>query len=341
MTEPDSNPSAFIRFRALLALLITLLIGAVVIIAMTWFVIGSPGRSVAIPVAEGLTVREFAVLPDNDAYPAALAIAADGTLYTGSYQSGALWLINPNGAVSEIAETRDRIGSVTGLDVAPDGALYILDRISPLDDRGAIVWRYDADGIARLFSLPAEDLRLPDDIAVDKESRIAISDRAGAILRFDDTGKRLADRASDAWRNFCLQTCAPTGLAYDALNHALIVSDSLHNTVARINLGAAEASDDRLLFAAAPDQDYGIDGLTIAPDGTVYLALLNWNRVARLDDGALAMLARDFRGASDLVFDPAGQRLIVTNWNQFSLVSGAQPQLPFALDLIDLAPAAD
>ena len=78
--------------------------------------------------------------------------------------------------------------------------------------------------------------------------------------------------------------------------------------------------------------------MALSPAGDVYLALLNWNRVARLEAGELVMLAKDFRGASDLAYDAARDRLYVTNWNQFGLAFGTRPQLPFAIDVIDLSP---
>ena len=166
---------------------------------MTWFVIGSAPRSNAIAIAEDVNVSEFATLPDDDAYPAALAIDADGGLFTGSYQSGALWSINPAGEVREIPGSRELIGSVSGLDVASDGALYILDRIAPLDARGAVIWRYSAGELSRLFEIRYDAFFggvLPDDIAVDADERIYISDRLGHVLRYSRTGAPLGD----GWR---------------------------------------------------------------------------------------------------------------------------------------------
>ena len=90
------------------------------------------------------------------------------------------------------------------------------------------------------------------------------------------------------------------------------------------------------LFNDEGRNEYGFDGITVAPNGDVYLALLAWNRAARLQDGELLMLARDFRGASDVAFDAERDRLYVTNWNQFSLGFGTRPQLPFAIDVIEL-----
>ena len=338
MSEPDSNPRPFTRFRALLALLITLLIGAVVIVAMTWWVVGSAPRSQAIAERDGLSVREFVALPDEDAYPAALAIDADGRVYTGSYQSGALWAISPDGAVSEMADSRARIGSITGLDVAPDGALYILDRIAPLESKGAVIWRYQAGELRSLVEIPAEPsigLLLPDDIAVDSAGRIYISDRDPArVWRYSSDGRNLGL----FWRPPADSEAAPTGLAYDAGREAILISDSAQDAVYRVPASATDLASavdaTETLFDDQGRQGYGFDGIAVTPAGDVYLALLAWNRAGRLDQGELVMLARDFRGASDLVYDAARNRLIVTNWNQFSLGFGTSPQLPFALDVI-------
>ncbi len=337
----DPHPSRFTRFKALLTLLLALLIGVIVMLGLTWFVIGSPGRSIAIPVAVGVTVAEFAALPDDDAYPAALAIAADGTLYTGSYQSGALWQVSPAGAVREIPGAREHIGSVTGLDLAADGALYILDRVTPLDARGAVVWRYAADELSALVEIPpdpAVGLMLPDDIALDSDLRIYISDREPArVWRYTSDGVNLGL----FWRPPGDEMAAPTGLAYDAARAALLITDSERDAVYRVPVNTADiAAATEVLFDDQARNDYGFDGVSVTPAGDIFLALLNWNRVARLEAGALVMLARDFRGASDLAYDAARSRLFVTNWNQFSLGFGTRPQLPFALDVIDLSSAS-
>ena len=342
MPESDSNPSSFTRFRALLALLITLLIGAVVMVAMTWWVVGSAPRSQAVAEREGVSVSEFAALPDEDAYPAALAIAGDGTVYTGSYQTGALWAISPDGDVSEIAESRSRIGSITGLDIAPAGDLLILDRIAALESKGAIVWRYQAGELTSVVQIPAEPtigLQLPDDIAVDSAGQIYISDREPArVWRYSGDGENLGL----FWRPPAGAEAAPTGLAYDPGRDAILISDSAQDAVYRVPAGAADlataSAATETLFNDQGRNGYGFDGLDVSPSGEVYLALLAWNRAARLHKGELQMLARDFRGASDLVYDAANHRLIVANWNQFSLGFGTRPQLPFALDVIDLDP---
>lgn len=338
----DPKPARFPRLRALLLLLIALAFGLILIAAMTWFVIGSAPRSQAVAIADGIRVSEFATLPDDDAYPAALAIDADGTLYTGSYQSGALWSISPAGAVQAVSGSRERIGSVTGLDVAPDNALYILDRIAPLKAEGAIVWRYANGDLHRLFEIRAETFNgniLPDDIAVDIAGRVYISDRLGRVLRYSGAGEPLGSSGAYWWLAPCHEDCEITGIAYDRENDALLIADPAAEQVYRVTIADETPGEvDTLARGADQKSDYGFDGIAWSPGGDVYLALLNWNRVARLEAGGLVMLAKDFRGASDIAYDAARDRLYVTNWNQFGLAFGTRPQLPFAIDVIDLSP---
>ena len=341
LVETNPNPVRFPRLRALLFLLLSLAFGAVLIIAMTWFVIGSPPRSQAVAIADGIKVAEFATLPDDDAYPAALAIDADGILYTGSYQTGALWSITSDGAVREIPGSRERIGAVSALDVAPDGALYILDRVAPLNAEGAVVWRLAGGELASLFEISSEAFFggvLPDDIAIDSESRIYISDRLGHVLRYGQNGEPLGERGEAYWWHApCRDDCEITGIAYDRANEALLIADPAAEAIYRVAIADAPGDMSTLLHGAEQKNDYGLDGVTVTPSGDIYLALLNWNRVARVEDGTPVMLAKDFRGASDIAFDGARSRLYVTNWNQFSLAFGTRPQLPFALDVVDLA----
>jgi hypothetical protein len=69
------------------------------------------------------------------------------------------------------------------------------------------------------------------------------------------------------------------------------------------------------------------------------VAALGQNGVAQVAGGELAYIAGLFRGASDVDYDPTSDSLYVTNWNQTPLViPGDLPQLPFALDVIDLSP---
>ena len=343
--QQPENPSNFTRLRALMFLIGSLLIGAVVIVLMTWWVIGSAPRVTAVPVDDGVTVSEYITLPDDDSYPAALAIGDDGTLYTGSYQTGAIWSISSDGFISEIADTRERIGSVSGLDMAPDGALIILDRILPLDAKGAIVWRYGAGKLESIVEIPNDEtvgVVLPDDIAVDNEGFIYITDRdPGRVWRYTTDGIN-----QGVWWTPPTATedekVAPTGIAYDPTNNVILITDSEQDAIYQVPATSATLDESlenaELLYVDTQDNGFGLDGITVSPFRGIYVALLSWNQVARLEGNELVMLAREFRGASDVAYDPEKDGLFVTNWNQFSLGFGTSPQLPFALDIVDLSP---
>ena len=337
-TKPSSSPSSFTRTRARLFLIATLCFGAALTALMTWWVIGSPPRTQAVAVAAGASLAEYAILPDDDAYPAAIALGADGTVYTGSYQSGTVWAV-VDGVPRELAQSRARIGSVSGLDTAPDGSLLILDRITPLDAQGAVIWRYAAGELRPLVQIPQDEtsgLTLPDDIAVDGRGYIYVSDRAPArVWRYAADG-----RSQALWWQPTAVDAAPTGLAYDPAHDAILITDSAKDAIYRVPVAAVELSAARrqteTVYQDGSGAGYGFDGIAVSPGGEVYVALLAWNRVARLERGGLVMLARDFRGASDLAYDGQEARLFITNWNQFSLGFGTRPQLPFALDVLHL-----
>jgi sugar lactone lactonase YvrE len=347
LEQSTDQPSSFTRLRALMFLVGTVIVGVLVIVLITWWVVGSAPRATAIAIDETITVSEYIILPDDDSYPASLAIADDGTLYTGSYKTGVVWSITSDGVITELADTRDRIGAVSGLDIAPDGTLIILDRIDALDALGAIIWRYADGELSSLAEVPYADGRgvvLPDDITVDGAGFIYITDRDPArVLRYTPDGLNqevwwtpvtASDGTSDA----------PTGLAYDAVHDVILITGSNQDAIYRVSATSSDLNEalnkTELLYVDTQANSYSFDGITVTASGGIYVALLNWNRVARLDGNDLVMLARDFRGASDVAYDADKDALIVTNWNQFSLGFGTSPQLPFALDILDLSPEA-
>lgn len=343
--QAQEKTSNFTRLQALLFLIGTLAVGAVVIVLMTWWVIGSAPRTVAVPMDARVTVEEYITLPDDDSYPAALAIAADGTLYTGSYASGAVWSISADGFISEVPDTRDRIGSVTGLDVDDNGTLYILDRIDPLDAQGAIIWQVTDGDLSSIVEIPNNEtigVVFPDDIALDRAGNIYITDRSPArVWRYSPDGTNLG-----IWwmppTGDPDEVTAATGLAYDPNEDAMLITDGERDAIYRVPASASDfdaaVEHTELLYVDTQGNDYSLDGIDVSPFRGIYVALLGWNRVARLDGTELVMLAQEFRGASDVAYDADKDALYVTNWNQFSLGFGTQPQLPFALDIVDLSP---
>jgi sugar lactone lactonase YvrE len=314
------------------------------LVLITLLLIGqslNPGeRTMAQALVPQVTVREFAILPDNDAYPAAVAAAPDGTVYTGSYASGAVWAIDPDGSVRELPNTREAIGAVTGLAVMPDGSLLVVDQ-QDTDPRsaGGSVQRIAPDSSVSLFAT-IEDERgfiAPNDIVVDGSSTVYVSDPGrNEIWRFvaDESGAV----SGDVW----WVPPAPsentvnsiTGLAYDATRDAIVVTDPEANKVYRVAI--ADGSFETLYQHGSRPNPPGFDGATVAPDGTLYVAAFGQNGIAIVNEGDLDYIVGLFRGASDVEY-AAPNRLYVTNFDQTSIIVPlVQPQLPFALDVIEL-----
>ncbi len=293
------------------------------------------GRDTSVALVDGVSVREFAVLPDDDAYPAAVAVGPGGTVYTGSFASGAMWAITPDGDLSEMPGTREAIGAVSGLTVAPDGSIYLVDQVdSSPATLGGDVKRITPNGDISVFA-EIDDERgflLPDDIALDPAGNVYVSDRGrGEVWRFAPDGQ-----GSLWWTpppNERSTRPAPTGLEYDPGHHALLITDSTLDILYRVDIDSGETE----VLYDHQGQDFapGFDGLTMAPDGTIYIAALAQNGVVRLNDGELEYIAGVFRGVSDVAYSEG--RIYATNFDSYSLaVPFVRPRLPFALDVIDL-----
>jgi sugar lactone lactonase YvrE len=293
------------------------------------------------PTAQALvpevSLREFATLPDADAYPATVAAAQDGTVYTGSYATGTLWRITPDGVVSEIPGSREQIGAVSGLTVGSDGTLWVVDVIDT-DPRsaGGALWRVTPDGQISAFGRLDGDVRgliAPDDITLDAAGNVYVSDRGrNEVLRYTPDG------AGEGWwqpsSSDSTEQRAITGLAYDVARDALLVTDPEVNEIYRVSL--ADGATEIVYSHGNREFPPGFDGITITPDGAIYVAALGQNGVARVGDGDLDFIAGLFRGAADV--EASGDQLYVANFDQSSLVLPIRPGLPFGIDVITLTP---
>lgn len=320
---------------------ILLMVGGLLLIgAITVFLIllsfNAASRPTGIGLQPEVVVSPFATLPDDRAYPAALTVAPDGTIYTASYATGAIWSITPEGVVTEIPGTRDALGSVAGLAAAADSTLLVIDRVTE-DPRGSggQIWRLSpAEGDLTPFAaIPAVNgepgFLSPVDLTIDAAGQVYVVDRGRhEIWRWSNDG-------SDGVRFWTPpdETALPTGIAYEPLTDSLLVTDTELNLVYRVPLDGSPATEIyRYTSAITPPT---LDGVAVAPDGTIYLTALEQNGVVTLRDGDIAYIAGNFRGPSDLEFSPDGTRLYVTNFDSTALVMpGINPMLPFALDVI-------
>jgi streptogramin lyase len=294
---------------------------------------------------DSVMVEEFITFEDDDAYPGAIAVAPEGTLYTGSFATGTVWQATPDGTVTELSGTRDELGSISGLDVGADGTLYILDRRHPIESRGAQVYRLVDGNLERIAQFPAEGnnaVQSANDIAVDSEGRVYLVDLGGAtIWRINPD----AGTINRWWQpDTTNRSYALVGAAYYPARDSLLVTDASAGAIYTLSVADDSPQADALYNYTGDTQTPGFNGITTGTAGEVYVAALGTNRVARLnpDSGDLTYLAGAFRGSSDVAFDDARQRLYVNNWDQRSLLPvqvvfleiDIEPRLPFSVDVL-------
>jgi sugar lactone lactonase YvrE len=306
----------------------------------------------AIPDA-GVTVAEFVQLDAPDAYPSTVAVAPDGTVYTASYMTGTVWRITPDGTIQPIADSEAQIGSVIGLEVDNSGSVYVLDRVDPLVQAGAVIWRITGDTIEQVITIPQqgrEFIALPVAIAADASGYLYVADfqydgglATGRVLRIN-----IASGEIDEWWQMpdagSENPSAPSGLAYDATSNSLIVTDAAREAIYRIALDNEIPTAETLYEFSGTQDRPGLNGVTVATDGTIYVAVLILNRIARLENGELVYLAAGFRGGSDIAYDATQNRLFVNNWDQrwilpvrFVFISQQfEPRLPFSIEVVQL-----
>lgn len=326
-----------------LLLIIALVVGLILL------TVNSEPRAQARAVDEAVTVREFVTLPDDDSYPATVAVASDGTVYTASYASGVVWSITPEGRRREVTGTRDEIGSAAALAVAPDNSLFILDRLDS-DPRaaGGVIWKLSPDGTLTEFGAIDDEQGFvsAQDIAVDSAGNVYVSDRGRRdVWRFtpDGVGELFWRVPPDDER---IDDVTPTGLAYDASTDTLLITDLPADTIYRVGLEnpSTNGENTEIVYRYPEDGDSrdqpDFDGITVAPDGTIYVAAYRDdenNGVVRLDGNTVTYLATNFRGATDVAYFDG--RIYVTNFDSQSLVlPGIKPHLPFAIDVVELNP---
>lgn len=331
------------------AVFVSLMIGGVLLLVgltalLVSFSYNNNPRITATALVEGVSVREFAALPDDDAFPAAVSVGADGTVYTGSRATGTVWAISPDGdsdgVVTEIPGTRENIGAVNGLESAPDGTLFILDRLQS-DPRasGGTIWRLSGGELSTFGTIEdANGFISPGDITVDAAGRVYATDRGrNLIWQWDadsQDGRLWWVPPPD------IEGVVPTGLAYEPANNAILITDSEKNTIYRVPIAeSGGAGDAELIYQHDLDDTTttpSLTGITVAPDGTVYAAALSQNGLVRIINGEMHYIVGTFRGINDVTAAPDG-KLYVANFDSRALILPLmQPQLPFAIDVVSV-----
>lgn len=346
--------------------------GLMFILAVTVFIIlqiinASP-RDLARPVSEEpiqlpisitgdtqlieVNVAEFAQLPD-DGYPSSVSVGPDGRVYTGSRSSGAVWAFPPEGNlnddgerirnnITELSATRDLIGAVTGLEVAPDGTLYILDRLdSNPGEAGGTLWRTSSDGT--LIDLGEIDSAggfvSPGFVTIDAAGNVYVTDVGEReVWRYAPDGESIlwwSVPGDDPSRD----DIVPNGIVYDETTDTILISDAEVGVIFRISMDGLTTETVYRYDSGGADDPPGFAGLDVTEAGIIVVAAQAVRSVVMVDPNTseLIYLADNFRSVTDVAID--GDRIYAANLDGRSLaISGVDPQLPFGIDVITLNP---
>jgi DNA-binding beta-propeller fold protein YncE len=148
-------------------------------------------------------------------FPTLLAVGPTGDLYVSSHGAEAVLHLSPSGALVGLigkGEFEDPYGVAFG----SNGNLYVTDfmagrvREYTPDGKGVAVWGDGANGTVNLAA--------PEAIALDPAGNIYVSEQAGLIVKFDQTGHLLAQWGNDGSLSFD----DPSGLALDAVGNIYV-----------------------------------------------------------------------------------------------------------------------
>jgi sugar lactone lactonase YvrE len=323
-------------------ILIGLILSALLIcLASGWLMVDSLQGERSEPFSDvtGITVQPLVELEGERAFPEAITIGPDEFIYSGSYCTGEIWRISPQGELAIWLPADAGIGAVSGLAFGPDGSLYVIDRAS-CDPRRSVstLKRVLPDKTVQDFGTVTDDEILKE-LAFDSQGRLYVTDtQLAQVRRFDEQGN------AEVWWEMPENPnkAQPRGMAYDPQQNALIVADTRNGLIYRMPITENGAVGEYSVLYE--DANHSLDGLTLDETGRVIFTSYDEDSVLRLEaDGSTTRLATDFRDPSDVAY--LDGKVYVTNFDSVSLAPVVSllldPMLPFTIDVIDLTGELD
>lgn len=325
----------YVLFGGCAAAVVLICIISVLLFARTY----QTNRRIPFTELPGVTVTTLIELKGDRAYPEAITVGPDGYLYSGSFCTGEIWRISPQGELEIWLPTHSGIHAVSGMAFAPDGTLYVADR-GDCDPRKGIssLKRVLPDKTVEPWGAVSED-EILNGLTFDREGRLYAADtQLGEVRRYNENGEGQVWWELPANPNDPL----PTGIKYDPASHAILVTDTNNGTLYRISIEEnGEVGQADTLYNQS---GRSLDGLTLDDEGRIIFTSFDNNEVVRLEaDGRTTRLAKNFREPSDVAF--LDGRVYVTNFDSLSLAPFISllidPSLPFTIDVIDLRNARE
>ena len=287
------------------------------------------------------TVAEFEPpnLPEN------LATDGRGNVYVSMAPPREMWQVPPEGDPSSVAQVgpEDGEGSLLGIARTDDGTTYAVLNSGVAETHG--VWRIPADGSPeRMASIPTEgtfpngvtDDAVDDGVLVTDSLRGAVwrATSDGASVWFDDP---LLDP-----NPYASNSLGANGIALGP-EGAVYVANLSFGAVVRVPIGS-DGSPGSPEVVVQSDQLVGADGITVADDRTVYVAVNAQNKISRVTpDGDVETVASggDLAFPSDVHFGPGDDQstLYVCNFSLPSFRAEDRQANP-SLMRLDLGQAA-
>jgi sugar lactone lactonase YvrE len=189
-------------------------------------------------------------------------------------------------------------GDVLGCD-ATNGAVVRLDQAGTI--------------LGELCSVDGVAIQVPNGIAVDVAGGIWVVD-SGTAKAGEATGSVLFMEPAGTARIATHGLTYPNGIVVDDQRSVLYVAETRDDRVLRFNIRGPGKLDDPVVFASGLDG--GPDGLSLDPDGSLYVALTRTSACACLDVGGKVevLLESDLLRAPSYVHpQPEHGRLLVTS----------------------------
>lgn len=327
--EPSARKR--IAYFLIFGLIVAVIVGATVLFIYNDIVgrLNAP-RGAAKPIATNVTIAPFISFNEPRTFPMGLAAAPNGDWYLSLMGAASIRSISADGGQNRFFAQATAPGAIA---LAPDGFLYVID-YSAADSRAlGKLKRYAPDGGSVFWgdALNLRGLPLLATLAIDAAGNVYVSHPdTGEVWRVDPNGIATAWWSMPPLREI---RALPVGLAYDATQNRLIVTDAGTGTVYSVLLGSETPKGDVLY------RQFGADIRAAALDDSGRVLLAIWKnengQLARLElDGQLTLLAEGFRAPTSLHY--AAGKIYIVNSDAPGLIGQIATNPPYTVDVVTL-----
>ncbi len=174
---------------------------------------------------------------------------------------GVLWR-----AGGESGSDEGQIGGLGGMDIGPDGRIYVAD-----DTFGVRVYNVDEGSLVKLIS--HDDLWIPMDVQVASDGTIFVADwGANAVFKFSSEGELLSHFGEAGTGPGQFGTFSPDSLALGPDGNVYVLDENTNDAGEDITQIQVFSSDGSYLRKFTIDfEDPSIEEMAFGPDGNLYL----------------------------------------------------------------------